>query len=237
MRKAVIFDFDGVVINSTEVQRQAFFQSYKIVVDDGGVPSFEEFLRHSGDSLPNIFSKMNLPLEMVEPYREISRRKIREIKVYDGMRELLAELKENKYKCGLCTGKDRARTLEILDNTDLSNYFDTLVCSDDVCNPKPHPESLVLCLEKLSTTRENSVMVGDARNDILCAKSAGVKNIAVTWGDTDVEDLEKEHPDYIVRSIVELKGCLFNIHNQSDKEGMFKPVNINDVLVNTLNGR
>ncbi|EPR10814.1 HAD family hydrolase [Ruminiclostridium papyrosolvens] len=223
MRKAVIFDFDGVVINSTEVQRQAFFESYKIAVGDGGVPSFEEFLRHSGDSLPNIFTKMNLPLEMVEPYREISRRKITEIKVYDGMRELLAELKENRYKCGLCTGKDRARTIEILDNADLFNYFDTLVCSDDVCNPKPHPESLVLCLTKLSASREDSVMVGDARNDILCAKSAGVKNIAVTWGDTDIEDLKKERPDYVVRSIVELKGCLFNLYNQNTRKGILSP--------------
>lgn len=222
MRKAVIFDFDGVVINSTEVQRQAFFESYKIAVGDGGIPSFEEFLSHSGDSLPNIFNKMNLPLEMVLPYREISRRKITEIKVYDGMRELLAELKGNKYKCGLCTGKDRARTLEILDNTDLFKYFDTLVCSDDVCNPKPHPESLALCLEKLSTTRENSIMIGDARNDILCAKSAGVKSIAVTWGDTDVKDLKKERPDYIVNSIEELKGCLFDLCNQVNINGMFK---------------
>ncbi|MHB1392555.1 MAG: HAD-IA family hydrolase [Clostridia bacterium] len=203
MSKAVVFDFDGVVINSTEVQREAFFESYKAVVGDGS-PSFEEFLSHSGDSLNNILRKMNLPPQMLEVYKKISSSRLNLIKVHEGMIRLIETLRGEGYKCGLCTGKDRIRTLEILDQLGVTSCFDTIVCSDDVENPKPHPQSLLMAINKLSAHTESTVFVGDARNDILCAKAAGVKCIAVTWGDIKKEVLQKELPYDIADTVSEL---------------------------------
>lgn len=204
MNKAVIFDLDGVVINSSEVQKQALFESYRIVVGDGNNPSFEEFLSHSGDSLGNIFQKMSLPLSMVEPYRKISRKNIGLIRVYHGIKELIVKLKRQGYRLAICTGKDRARTIEILDKLYLLKLFNVIVCSDDVTNPKPHPDSLALALRNIGAIPENAVMIGDAKNDILSAKRARIKSIAVTWGDVTKDVLERECPDYIVNTMGEL---------------------------------
>lgn len=62
MNRAVIFDFDGVIINSLEVQRKAFTASYNKVIGEG-TPPFKEFLSHSGNSIHNIFEIMGLPSE------------------------------------------------------------------------------------------------------------------------------------------------------------------------------
>lgn len=217
MNKAVIFDFDGVVINSIEVQKIAFLQSYKRVVGKE-CTRFDEFLSHSGNSLKNILNKMNLPLDMVEIYKKISSDNINKIKLHEGISELFNILKLQGVKCGLCTGKDRKRTLELLEKLNIYKQFDAIVCSDDVENSKPHPESLILCMNKLESDIKSCVMIGDAINDILCAKSAGVKNVCVTWGDTNVEVLSREKPDFIVGDTEELQTCIYNVLGYSEKQ-------------------
>lgn len=192
-------------------------ESYRLIVGKG-TPSFDEFLSHSGDSLENIFIKMKLPLEMVEPYRAISRERISAVKIYDGIKDLLVFLKKNGYKCALCTGKDRLRTLELLGKLMLSEYFETVVCSDDVKNPKPHPESLICAINNLGISAANTVMIGDARNDIICARKAGVKVIAVTWGDFPRKVLEQEFPDYLVNTVDELLAVILKLAGDSEAD-------------------
>ncbi|MFA8435569.1 MAG: HAD family hydrolase [Marinifilaceae bacterium] len=203
----VVFDFDGVVIHSKEVQRKAFTESCKILQCDGN-PSFEEFLSHSGNSLPAIFEKMNLPREMVELYQKISRENIHQITIAPGMKKLLLKLKTEGFFCGLCTGKDRLRTIEILKFLNLYDYFDCIVCSDDVVEPKPAPESLMKLLNELDISYSNAAMVGDAVNDILCAQSLSVTSIAVGWGDGLKRDILEVNPHFFVDNIEELESCI-----------------------------
>jgi len=207
LNKVVIFDFDGVIIDSLEIQKVAYEESYQDVV--GEAPArFDEFITYSGDSLTNIFKKMNLPPEMIIKYREVSRKRLDLIKIYPGVKKMMENLRKNQFKCGLCTGKDRERTIEILKEKELDLYFDVIVCSDDVNNPKPHAESLQVCMEKLSVKEEHCLMVGDARNDILCAKNAKVASMAVCWGTFEKDDLLNENPDYCVETFAELHECI-----------------------------
>lgn len=207
MRKGVIFDFDGVIIDSFKVQKKALMESYKMVVGEGK-PSLEEFFSYSGDSIENIFRQMHLPLTMVEPYKKISRENLDGIVVFDGIFELLVHLTERGYKIGLCTGKNRERTVEILDYLELSQYFNTVVCSDDVEHPKPAPDSLEASIRCLGLDKNNAVMVGDAPNDIQCANNLDVKSIAVTWGEISRERLEEEQPDCIIDNVSELENAI-----------------------------
>lgn len=211
MIKAVCFDFDGVIINSYEVQKKALIGSYNLVVGKNSPPPIEEFFNYSGDSLSNIFKKMGLPLKMVEPYKKISTDMIDMIKVHNGIRELLEQLREMNIKCGLCTGKDRKRTIEILNKTELLYYFDNIVCSDDVQHPKPNPESLLRVMKQLRVNSKNIVMIGDAVNDIICSKLANVPCIAVTWGDVYANKLLEYNPDYIVNDVKSLYNCITSI--------------------------
>lgn len=205
---AVVFDLDGVIIDSKEVQRKAFFKSYELVVGEGS-PNFEEFLSHAGNSLANIFRKMNLPLKMIPPYQAISLENMHKIRLFPGIKELLVDLRAAGIKIGLCTGKDRIRTLKILEYHQLFQLFDVIVCSDDVRNPKPYPDSLFACMRGMMVSSTETVMIGDAVNDVLCAKNCNVFSIAVLWGETKREVLEQQEPDIICANIPELRAILF----------------------------
>lgn len=207
MRKCVIFDFDGVIINSRDVQMKALEESFQ---STGGIgePPYEEFFALSGDSLTNIFNHLNLPLTMIPIYTKVSRENISMINMNQGMYEVLYMLNQLGVCCALCTGKERERTIEILKYLNIESFFCQIVCSDDVKQPKPNEESVVRIIDQLSLNRKNAVLVGDGINDILCAHNAGIIAIAVSWGDIRREVLECYEPDKMVESSDDLADYL-----------------------------
>ena len=217
MNKVICFDFDGVIINSRKVQCIALKKSFQQVTGSDEEPPYEEFFLQSGNSLENIFTNLNLPLEMVPIYRQISIEKMDEVEIHPQMTELLIELKKKGYHCALCTGKDRRRTVMILEKLGILDYFDVIVCSDDVSRPKPDPESLNQILKKLDADRRYSVMIGDANNDIICAKSAFIASIGVTWGDVPKEKLLISEPDYTVETVDELRTSIAQVMRESNR--------------------
>lgn len=203
----IIFDFDGVIINSRDVQKGALRESYRVCVGDGE-PPYKEFFRLSGGSLEDIFTTLKLPLSMIDHYRKYSIDHIEEVKIIDGMEEVLKYLMDRRFKIGLCTGKDRVRTVQLLDKLRITRYFGGIVCSDDVSFPKPNAESLIKCMHYLGARHNDTVMIGDAANDIWCAHHAVVRSVAVTWGEGSLEDLKNAKPDYIVASPGELMDII-----------------------------
>ena len=110
----LIFDLDGCIIDSSEVQKAAFYGSYKEVVGDDNCPSYEEYIKYTGDSISNVMRKMGLPIEMVGPYRRISSSSIDKIIVNEKCVELIKKARRNGSKIAICTGKDHYRVDEIL---------------------------------------------------------------------------------------------------------------------------
>ena len=206
----VIFDFDGVIINSHNLQMCALKHSYSMFFDDNNIP-YEEFFFNSGRSLNDIFRDMGFPEQMVGEYQQFSIDNIDKIKVYDGVVRIIKKLYESGTKCALCTGKDRKRTLQILRLFELEKYFCCVVCSDDVANPKPHPESIYKIAGELAD--DEYCIVGDGVNDLICGKNAEmyVRAIAVTWGDTSYEVLKTVQSDHFVHTADELEELMISL--------------------------
>ncbi len=206
----LIFDFDGVLINSIEVQKKAYYGSYREVVGDDNCPPFSEYLKYTGDSLPNIFKKMGLPVEMADPYRKISVQSIDKIIINDEAIRLIKELRANNAKCAICTGKDHYRTVDILKYFGIEELFDAVICSDDVSEPKPSPVPILKAIESMGedVTKDNCVVIGDGLYDILSAKNAGCKSILTLWyGDEGVP----READFVVASVDELKDVIYSL--------------------------
>lgn len=205
MLDGLIFDLDGCLIDSKDVQKAAFAGSYNIVVGDDNCPSYEEYIKHTGDSIDNVLVKMGLPIEMADPFRKMSRELVHKINVNWEAIKLIEHYRDRGVKISICTGKDHDRTEEILKHYGIFLLFDVLVCADDVKEPKPSPEPVQQAVEKMKTTKDSVVLIGDGFNDIISAKNAGVKSILTLWyGDVGVS----RDSDYVVNSVKELEGVL-----------------------------
>ena len=214
-KRNFIFDFDGVIINSHIVQEKALRTSYDLVVGEGE-PPFDDFFNCSGDSLANIFDKLGLPGTMIPIYRKVSQENSSLITLYKGMEDIIKKLCENNFSCALCTGKDRERTLKILNQFKLEKYFVKVVCSDDIERPKPDSQSIDKIMSEMCWDKKDTIMIGDGVNDILAAYNAGVKSIAVTWGECREELLLQYKPDYIAQNVMMLSKEIDEIIKQID---------------------
>ncbi len=178
--KLVVFDFDGVIINSEPLMREALAHSYRQFFE-GPVP-IDEYLSHMGLPFNHIMDAMGLPRELAEPYMAFSNMHLHRVEMFPGAYDCISRLRSASISTALLTGKDRTRTLAILKNLNLSDMLDMVVASSDLEHPKPHPEGLLRILEGLRSEPTETVMVGDSVNDIECSLAAGVDPIGVSWG-------------------------------------------------------
>jgi AHBA synthesis associated protein len=196
--RAVIFDLDGVLVDSFEVMREAFTLAYAEVVGKGEAP-FEEYNRHLGRYFPDIMRIMGLPLEMEGPFVRESYRLAYRVSVFDGVPELVRTLRERGLGLAVATGKSGPRARSLLDVLGMLSLFDHVIGSDEVANPKPAPDIVLHALDRLGLGPGEAMMVGDAVTDLASATSAGVTAVAALWGETDEAELLRARPDAVLR--------------------------------------
>ncbi|MFB7476423.1 HAD-IA family hydrolase [Kitasatospora sp. NPDC056184] len=199
----VVFDLDGVLIDSFGVMRQAFAVAYREVVGDGE-PPFEEYRTHQGRYFPDIMRLMGLPGAMERPFVEASHRLIREVQVYPDVPMVLARLRECGVRTAIATGKSGDRARAVLDVVGLLPLLDAVVGSDEVDRPKPAPDIVREGLRRIGSDPADAVMVGDAVIDIQSGRAAGTATAAALWGETDADQLLGERPDFVLAKPAEL---------------------------------
>lgn len=205
--RAIVFDLDGMLIDSEPLMRFAFETIYCSMIGDGPVP-IEAYLEHMGESFPAIMDHLGLPHSLWQPYSELCQCHIEQIRLFPESRGLLEWAMAQKLRLAILTGKDRARTLQILEYFNLSRYFDVVIASDQLKRSKPDPEGMRHVLAALGCPPQAAVMVGDSASDILCAHHAGVTAIGVTWGIKPERLQTLCRPDHIVQSWAALQELL-----------------------------
>jgi AHBA synthesis associated protein len=205
--RAVIFDLDGVLIDSSQVMEEAFKYAWCQFFGPGTAP-FAEYKKHMGKGFTAIMDAMELPREMAVPFRQRSVELADRIQTFPGVFALLDSLRAGGTYLGVSTGKEAARTHHILRQLELESYFHHIVCSDEVTHPKPHPESVLIHLSNAGVAASQALFVGDAVADIECATSAGVQSIAALWGMGVEAELRAAQPTYVVRDLGDLHNLL-----------------------------
>ena len=196
----VIFDVDGTLIDSWAeilVVFRKVFKSY-------GFSLSEKQLRMTvGLPLENIIKELTGEEndEMVEAIRrEFFSLPRRLIRLYPGVENVL----KLPFKKAILTSKGRIGTIRDLAYFGLEHAFDMVVDADAVRHKKPNPEGIFMIINRFKDCADEVFMVGDTELDVLAAKSAGVKSIAVTWGFRDEQHLKQFNPDFIVDNYDEL---------------------------------
>lgn len=184
----MVFDFDGVIINSEPLMRQAYEHAcQRCRVDEP--PRVEAFLACMGMPLPQIVACLQLPAAFTAEYQSYCRSHMQLVTLYPGLQAVLSLTRHQFSYLALMTGKDRLRTELLLRRFGLTHVFDTLVCGDDPFPGKPDPAGLRHLLRYFEVSPEETCMIGDSAIDIRCGLGATVRTVGAGWGFSSVHDL------------------------------------------------
>jgi len=209
--KYILFDFDGTIADtSIGVVNAAIYSLNKfgIKVDDPMV-SLRKFI---GPPLSYSFNtfyglKDNDNLKAIAAFREYYASKgVLECEVYDGMEELLSQLRAQGKKVILATSKPQVFALQILERFNIKQYFDFISGAglDELRNEKP--EVINYAIKQCGIEVSEAVMIGDRFYDIQGAASFGMDSIGVLYGFGSEKEFEGAVA--IVKDVKELGSLL-----------------------------
>ncbi len=206
--KAVMFDFDGTVMDTNEIITGSWQHTFKRIrgheVDPSVfVPTFGEALV---DTMRFFFPEWD-PHDAIEVYREYQLYEWdKPIHMFPGIRDVMFGLKERGVKIAMVTSRIWASAQMGHYKFDIADMFDAVVSAEDTNVHKPDPYPALLCLEKLGLTADEAVMVGDSKFDILCAHNAGMKAALVDWTICLPEEkrVGECRPDFVISRADEL---------------------------------
>lgn len=185
MKKAVIFDMDGLMIDSERVTYNEYVKKlaqlghhdfteelYRNCLGKNKQGICQVFIDHYGQDFPmdEVWDDVHVWID--ESLRQYVPKK-------KGLVELLEYLKANNYKTIVATSSGRARVDEILKNADLTKYFDDTICGDEVTHGKPHPEIFLTACQKLGVAPEDALVLEDSEAGILAAYDGHIDVICV----------------------------------------------------------
>ena len=186
MIQAVLFDMDGVLIDSEQYICNAAIMMFK---EKGYVVQPEDFLPFVGTGenryIGGVAEKYEIPLDINEAkertyaiYENITKGKL---KALDGVYDFIQKAKEKKLKLAVATSADKIKMDINLQGINLDKgEFDETVNGSEVENKKPAPDIFIIAAKKLEIPPENCLVVEDAVSGVEAAKAAGCKCLGLT---------------------------------------------------------
>lgn len=182
--KAILFDFDGVLIKSMEDH----FEGWRRALEEYGIDMAPEelYVREGAavEELANQFTrKFNLPFDEASNIVEKKRRyydEIKNVELYPDLLDTLNWAQERDLKLGVVSGGRRKRVYQDLEDFGIAEFFSAVVTVDDVFFTKPAPEPYLRAAEALKVQPEECVVVENAPFGIRSAKAANMRCIAIT---------------------------------------------------------
>lgn len=198
MINTVIFDMDGVIVDTEPVHKYAFFKHFKQI---GLEISNKEYDTFRGLSTKNLYQKIkdkyNLKQgveELVQQKRNIFNQAFEEKKDLDllpGMRNLIENLYKEKFQLILATSSARVTLTKVFNRFKLFPYFSHIVSGEDFPKSKPDPAIFLKAVELSKKTKQNCIIIEDSTNGVLAANAAGVFCIGYSnerSGDQDLKN-------------------------------------------------
>jgi len=202
--RAALFDFDGTLVDTTELIYQSMRHAAGEVL--GREISREILMANVGQPLPRQMELLDAERaeELLESYRlHNEEHHDALIQEFPGIEASLARLRAGGVKIAVVTSKRRFSVKMALESfPGLGEVVDRFVTMEDTAAHKPDPEPLLKGLELLGgVPREEAAYVGDSPFDVAAAKAAGITSVAVSWGAFSEETLRSAEPDHLVEDI------------------------------------
>jgi HAD superfamily hydrolase (TIGR01549 family) len=215
MIKAIIFDYDGVMVDSFPVAWEVYSEIAKEIAHPKWTSGElkKVFLNPWNDN----YDSWKLTQEQRKKCELIYRTKTidlgKKVHIIPGVKETLTELKKH-YRLILGSGTYKAIILPRLKELGINHLFEQIIGLEDHHAAKPDPKILNLCIEKLKLPKKEVIHIADMVSDIAMGRAAGVKTIIVpTYSWNAEEDIIKAQPDMLIKDLKELPIILKNGNN------------------------
>jgi len=194
--KAILFDMDGVLVDSLDSWWQSL--NHALESHDMNPLSKEEFFeKYWGHDLNENLKRNNLPLKVGIFCNRVYGDHLGAVKIYENVKDVLEKL--SAYPKCVVTNTPMDCAKQIIKSFDLEKYFKFIFTSDDVTLAKPDPAIILLACKKLGISPEEVILIGDTNSDIKAGHGAGCKVIGV-----------RIKADYYVNDISEILDILEN---------------------------
>lgn len=181
--KGLIFDLDGTIADTMPAHYIAWRETLKKQGIDFTIDLFMELagipLYGTVEKLNKMFNKSIDPVQLGEEKEDIFRATIHKTKVIEPVAEIIRQY-HGKLPMSVGTGGQRVIAENTLKVVGMDKYFDILVTSDDISNPKPHPETFLKCAEQMGVAPEDCQVFEDGILGMNAARDAGMKLTDVT---------------------------------------------------------
>jgi len=207
----IVFDWDGTLMDSTStIVRciQAAARDLGLPIPDKSAASYVIGLGLQDAmqaAIPDVDPKY-YP-RIVERYRHHYLGQDKDLTLFEGVPEMLADLSQQGYFLAVATGKSRVGLNRAMNTTGLLSMFDATRCADETFS-KPHPAMLQELTRELGQDMHRTLMIGDTTHDLQMAINAGAAGVAVEFGAHPPQQLQTLSPLYSARSIRELHQWL-----------------------------
>lgn len=187
---SILFDLDGTLVDTAPGLAAALNRLRQIK----GRPALDyeqirPLVSHGGAALvalaftdADAAGRELLRAEFLDLYARRLRDEPQESALFPGMAALLDEIEQSGRRWGIVTNKPTWLSKPLLATMQLDQRYGCLVCGDEVSNPKPDPEALLLACERLDCIPRQTLYIGDARRDIDAGRAAGMTTIAAGYG-------------------------------------------------------
>ncbi|MBQ0140878.1 MAG: pyrophosphatase PpaX [Kurthia sp.] len=203
--KGLLFDFDGTLLNTNHLIIETFRQVLEPKFP--GKYTTKDLEAFIGPSLTETFSSIDTENTeaLIEEYLAWNRQHHDELVTgFDDVVEVLTTLKKAGLKLAIVSTKRQASLKMGLDVLGVYDLFDTIIGNEDVENTKPHPEPVLLGLQRLGLEKHEVIMIGDNYHDIEGGQNAGVHTAGVAWSMKGPAFLAALHPTYMLHTMKEL---------------------------------
>lgn len=196
----ILLDWDGNLAKTLDL----WLDALRTVMQEEGFSPSDEELAASFGKVEDYMLGLGIenPVEVYSRVNELGKKKLPEVELYPDALEVLHYFKEAQKKTALITASNHSNVVGLLDHHDMHQLFDTIITREDVTEHKPHPESLLIALERIGGKKETAIMIGDSDKDLGAAANAGIDSVLfyppehTKFYNLDV--LKKLHPTYIV---------------------------------------
>ena len=210
MIKAIIFDMDGLMIDSERVT----FECYQEILKGMNLTMDEEFYKTLlGKPLKGIYQRFydvygnDFPIEdMIKDVHALMAKRFETegVPIKTGLKSLLEYLKENNYKTIVATSSNRDRVDTILSQAQITDYFDDSICGDEVTKGKPNPEVFLKSCQKLGVNVDEAIVLEDSEAGIQASYDAGIKVICIP----DMKYPEEKYVQMITKIVKSLDDVI-----------------------------